>query len=178
MMYTSVPQIFATIDETRERIYERARGLNDEQFNARQNAGAWSVAEVVEHLTIIEGRLLGMMKLMLTKAEGATPKSDSASSEMQPFSLEHFVERASREKYSAPEHLHPSGKENPADLLARMQQTRDELHSLSPRIEATDLSMVVYPHPAFGPLNFYQWLAFIGIHEERHLAQIEKILAS
>jgi len=178
MMYTSVPQIFETIDATRERLYKRAEGLNDEQLNARPDVGAWSVAEIIEHLTLIEDRLLGMMKIMLRKAEDASAPLDTASVEMKPFSLAQFVERARQEKYTAPESAHPSGKENLADLLVKMRETREELHSLSPRIETTDLSIVVYPHPVFGPLNFYQWLAFIGIHEERHLAQIEKVLAS
>jgi hypothetical protein len=50
------------------------------------------------------------------------------------------------------------------------------LRALQPRIEATDLSAFTYPHPAFGPLNFYQWLALIGLHEQRHLNQIESVL--
>jgi len=29
----------------------------------------------------------------------------------------------------------------------------------------------VAPHPFFGPLNAYEWLLFIGKHEERHLGQ-------
>jgi len=178
MIYTSVPQIFETIDATRDRIYKRAESLSDDELKARPHPESWSVAEIIEHLTLIEGRLLGMMKMMLVKAEGASSASNAAPIEMKPFSLEQFVERARREKYSSPESAHPSGKEALPDILARMRQTREELHRLKPRIEATDLSAFVYPHPVFGPLNFYQWLAFIGIHEERHLAQIEKTLTS
>ena len=59
-----------------------------------------------------------------------------------------------------------------------MRQTREELHGLAPRIEAIDLSGSAYPHPAFGPLNFYQWLAFIGVHDDRHLGQIERTLSA
>src|SRR3954462_5629410 len=178
MMYTSVPQIFEAIDETRERIYGRAESLSSGQSAARPNTGAWSVAEIIEHLTMIEARLLGLLKVMLAKAEGAAPESNGGPVEMKPFSLAQFVERARGEKYTAPESAHPSGQETLADSLAKMRRTREELRDLGPRIEALDLSRVVYPHPAFGPLNFYQWLAFIGIHEERHLAQIEKVLAS
>jgi hypothetical protein len=32
-----------------------------------------------------------------------------------------------------------------------------------------------FPHPAWGPLNLYQWLAFVGAHEARHLAQISAL---
>ena len=69
------------------------------------------------------------------------------------------------------------GKEKLADLLSKMRRTREELRGLQERIEAVDLSSVTYPHPAFGPFNLYQWLAFIGIHEERHLRQMETALA-
>src|SRR4051794_31523830 len=111
MMYMSVPHIFETIDETRERVYRRAEGLSLSQLNTRQNPDAWSVAEIIEHMTIIEGRLLGLLKVMLTKAEGASTKVDGAPIEMKPFSLEQYLERARTEKYKAPESAHPSGRE-------------------------------------------------------------------
>jgi len=69
MIYTSVADIYKAIDETRERIYRRVESLNDEQANARPDANAWSATEIVEHLTIMEERLVRMMKVMLTKAE-------------------------------------------------------------------------------------------------------------
>lgn len=178
MIYTSVPHIFETIDETRARVYSRTEGLSLSQLSARQHPDAWSVAEIIEHMTIIEGRLLGLLKVMLTKAESASPEANGAPVEIKPFSLEQYLERARNEKYKAPESAQPSGKVSLADALLKMRQAREELHGLVPRIEAIDLSAVAYPHPAFGPLNFYQWLAFIGIHDERHLGQIEKVLSS
>ena len=178
MNYTSVPQIFETIDETRERLYKRVESLTDEQANAQPTPDAWSVTGVIEHLTIMEDRLLRMLKVMLTKAEGASEGGNGGSIEMKPFSLDEFIERSRNEKYNAPEFVRPSGEAHLKELLARMHNSREELHTLQPRIEATDLSRVTYPHPVFGPLNFYQWLAFIGIHEERHLRQIKSILSA
>lgn len=179
MDYTSVPQIFETIDGTRERLYNRVEGLTDEQANAQPNPDAWSVASIIEHLTIMEDRLLRMMKVMLTKAEGAAAESNGGTVGIKSFSLDQFIERSRNEKYTAPEAVRPSGAAAKLDeLLARMRGSREELHALQPRIEATDLSSFTYPHPAFGPLNFYQWLALIGIHEERHLKQIESVLSA
>jgi uncharacterized damage-inducible protein DinB len=178
MTYTSVAQIFEEIDATRERLYQRVEGLSDEQVNSRANPDTWSIADIVEHLTIMEDRLLRMMKVMLMKAEAAGAGSSVAPVEMKPFSLDEFEEIARNEKYVAPEAVRPSGTQHVADLLAKMRGSREELKTLRPRIEATDLSTVAYPHPAFGPLNFYQWLAFIGLHEERHLRQAEAVLSS
>lgn len=178
MEYTSVPQIYETIDETRERLFNRVEGLTDEQANAHLNPDTWSVTDIIEHLTIMEDRLLRMMKVMLTKAEGASTESNGGTIEMKPFSIDEFVERSRREKYTAPEAVRPSGTARLDDLLAKMRASREEVHALRPRIEATDLSTFTYPHPVFGPLNFYQWLALIGIHEERHLGQIESVLSA
>lgn len=178
MIYTSVPQIFQAIDKTRERIFKRVEELSDEQLNSRTAPNAWSVTEIVEHLAKIEAGLLRIMRVMLTKAESVSQTSNGSHIEIKPFSLNEFIERARKEKYTAPESVSPSGKGNLADSLAQLRRSREELHSLRPRIEAIDLSAVSYPHPAFGPLNFYQWLVFIGIHEERHLRQIESALSS
>jgi uncharacterized damage-inducible protein DinB len=176
MNYTSVAQIFEKIDKTRQRLFDRVEALTDEQANAHPDANVWSVKDIIEHLTIMEDRLLRMMKVMLTKAEGASAGTSVGAIEIKPFSLDRFIERSRSEKYTAPEAVRPEGADRLDDLLARMRGSRKELRALQPRIEATDLSAVTYPHPAFGPLNFYQWLALIGFHEERHLGQIESVL--
>ena len=178
MIYTSVAQIIEQIDKTRERLYSRIEGLTDEQANMRPHPNAWTPGEIVEHLALIEDRLLRMMTMMLTKAESAGAQATDGTGEIKPFSLDELIERARGEKYTAPEAVSPGGEATLADSLKKMRRSREELHALRPRIEATDLSSVTYSHPAFGSLNFYQWLAFIGIHEERHLRQAESVLLS
>jgi len=59
-----------------------------------------------------------------------------------------------------------------------MRESRAALNALRPRVEAVDGASATYPHPAFGPLNLYQWLAFVGAHEARHLRQLERVLDS
>lgn len=178
MNYTSVPQIFEVIDGTRAKLYRLVEGLSDEQATARPDPNVWTATQIIEHLALIEGRLLHMMTMMLTKAESAGAGKKDAPVEIEPFSLDEFIERSRNEKYTAPEAVHPSGEVSLTDALAKLRRSREELHSLRPRIEATDLSNFTYPHPAFGPINFYRWLAFIGIHEERHLRQAENLLSS
>ncbi len=178
MNYTSVSQIFEVIDGTRAKLYRLVEGLSDEQARARALPNAWTAAEIIEHLALIEGRLLQMMTMMLTKAESAGTGKKDAPIEIEHFSLDEFIERSRNEKYTAPEAVRPSGEVALTDALTKLRRSREELHSLRPRIEATDLLTVTYPHPAFGPLNFYRWLAFIGVHEERHLRQAERLLSS
>jgi uncharacterized damage-inducible protein DinB len=178
MTYTSVAQIIEEIDKTRERLYRHVEGLTDEQAMKRPGLNAWTATEIVEHLSLIEHRLLRMMTMMLTKAESVGARgTDAPPVEFKPFTLDEFIERARDEKYTAPEAVSPGGQASLTDSLAKLRHSREELHALRPRIEAIDLSNVTYPHPAFGPLNFYQWMAFIGIHEERHLRQAKSAIS-
>lgn len=177
MIYHSVAEIFASIDETRESLQRRVAELNAAQENFRAASGGWSIADIVEHLTILEERLLKLMTMMVTKAESEGGQR-AAEAVFTPVSLDQFAERSQREKYTAPEVVQPGGGIPVSDLLKRMQQSRAGLSALRPRLEAADLSAARYPHPAFGPLNLYEWLVLIGTHEARHLRQIEALMAS
>jgi hypothetical protein len=179
MIYNSVTEIFDVIDGTRSRIYERVENLSEEQERSRASAEAWSVCEIVEHLSIIEAQLSKMMEMMLAKAEVESSKDGAEAQQqpMEPFTLDQYIERSMGQKYQAPEFVRPGGGLPLSKALERLRESRAGLRRLQPRMEATNLSQALYPHPAFGPLNLYQWLAFIGLHEARHLRQIESLIS-
>jgi len=180
MIYHSVTEIFDVIDGTRSRIYERVGDLSGEQEELRASTEAWSVCEIVEHLSIIEAQLSKMIEMMLAKTEAAARQEGASAhqqQQMEPFTLDQFIERSTREKYQAPEIVRPGGCVPISKALERLRESRAGLRRLQPRMEATNLSGALYPHPVFGPLNLYQWLAFIGLHEARHLRQIESLIS-
>jgi hypothetical protein len=175
MIYNSVADIFAANDDVRGRLVARVEGLAETQQSFRPAADAWSAAEIVEHLALIEGRITNLFNVMLKKIESAV-EPGAQPPPMQPFSLNEFAAQA-RQKFNAPDEARPRGGGTLADALAQLHASRAALNALQPRFEAVDGASATYPHPAFGPLNLYQWLAFIGAHEARHLAQIERVLA-
>lgn len=180
MIYNSLSEIFDSMDKTRASLrarLEAVAGARDGQESLRPSPDAWSVAEIAEHLAIIEERLSRLFPVMLTKAE-AGGLQRSADKPFQPVSVAEMIERSAREKYTAPETARPSGSVPLADSLARLERSREAIRALRPRLEALDLTEVTYPHPAFGPMSAYQWLIFIGAHEDRHLRQINSLLAS
>jgi DinB superfamily len=177
MIYNSVAEIFEAMDETRERVSSKVGGLTPTQAEFRATPEAWSIAQIVEHLSIMEDRLSRLFTMMVKKTESAGAPAREGQS-FRPVSLEHIVERSLKEKYNAPEVVHPSGDVPVQDSLARMRRSREALRELRPKLETIDLSGATYPHPAFGPLDLYQWLVMIGMHEDRHLRQIESIMSS
>jgi hypothetical protein len=175
MTYETLSEIFSAIDTTRTHLFERVATLSAEQENARADAEGWTVREIIEHLSLVEKQIVRLATLMLMKAETAGEKA-SPDGRIGPISLDRIAERAGREKYQAPETARPTGAPV-TDSLSVMRASREALHGLRPRLEATNLSTVSYPHPVFGPLNLYEWFVMIGVHEERHLRQMDAILA-
>jgi hypothetical protein len=174
MDFSSVPEIYEHIDRTRARLFAAVEGLSEGQQTFRPAPGRWSVAELVEHLSIVEGNVAALLDKLLGKADEAGAAAPAPGLFADPVSIEEFVERSRVAKYEAPERIRPTGLPL-ADSLARLKDSRAALHSLRPRVERADGRALRFPHPAWGPLDLYQWLLFVGAHEDRHLAQIEAL---
>jgi uncharacterized damage-inducible protein DinB len=176
MIYKNVGELYEAMDKTRDALKQRISALSDEQLTRRESEKGWSVAEIVEHLVTVEYGGLRIAEKLLRQS-GNSENQNWNGEFSQPLS---FVEQANsikERKLEAPERVHPSGAQSVAESLAKMDENRRALKELRPRLEATDISGETFPHPFFGDLTAYQWLAVVGLHERRHLAQIERILA-
>jgi len=189
LIYQSIADIYAANDTVRRQLAARIENLSEAQQTFRPGEGAWSIAEIVDHLSKTEHQMVQLIGMLLKKSEGAvaaaaatagddTTAATAGAPEFQPFSLNVFVEKLKDEKLIAPEQVRPGGNVSLADALANLQRTRTAIEGLRPRLEAADLGAATYPHPYFGEFNSAQWLAFVGLHEGRHLRQIENLMAA
>jgi uncharacterized damage-inducible protein DinB len=174
MNYNSVSEIFDEIDRTRGRLFQAVEGLSDEQQGFRPAPEKWSAAQLCDHLSIVEGNVTGLLGRLLAKTE-ESGQARSSEDAFAPVSIEEFVEQTRAVKLNAPESIRPADSRPLAESLAALSDSRSALHALRPRLEQVDGHAARFPHPAWGPLNLYQWLLFIGAHEERHIAQIEAL---
>src|SRR4051794_31487484 len=94
MDFRSVPEIYEHVERTRARLLAAVEGLSEEQQTFSPAPGRWSVAELVEHLSIVEGNVATLLDRLLSKADesgaAATPTPDIF---VDPVSIEEFVER-------------------------------------------------------------------------------------
>jgi uncharacterized damage-inducible protein DinB len=172
MTYNSIEEVFAANEEVRRKLVARVEGLSEEQRNARVADGGWSAADIIEHLSLTERRITRALEGMLPLAADGEGDDADKTNNFTPFSLDTYIERASTQKFEAPEYIRPRGV--PLDeSLAHLAESRAALEGLRPRFDVADFT-AQFPHPAFGPLNLAQWLAFIGVHEARHLKQLER----
>ena len=156
---------------SRERLLGMAQGLSREQWHYRPGPGRWSVAECVEHITTVEGRVLGFIQKTLES--GPDPSKSSAMTDE--VLVTDVAGRITR--FQAPEPAVPTGRWPHEQLLREFdgarQRTRDFAAST-----AADLRQHFFKHPRFGELDLYQWLLLLAAHSDRHRAQSEEVMAS
>ena len=56
-----------------------------------------------------------------------------------------------------------------------LERARDALCNSVRDADGLALGDVVHPHPVLGPINLYQWIAFVGGHEARHAVQVMEL---
>lgn len=140
----------------------------------RPGPDRWSVAEVVEHLAIVETRTGSLIAELAAGApaagdDPATTPADHIGAEARAGLLDRT------RKLEAPPVIRPSGALDTDAALAMLERSRDALLASFAASSGRDLGAVHRPHPRFGALDGYQWAAFTAAHEERHTAQIREI---
>lgn len=159
--------------ESRERLLRVTQNLTREQLHFRPAPERWSVAECLEHIVMVEKRLLERIQTTLEKAPDAARRSVL---EGRDDAL--VAGTVARElRFQAPEILLPTGRVPDEQLLPEFEAARQRSQEFAAGTQA-DLRGRVFKHPALGDLDLYQWLLMIAAHCDRHRAQSEEVIAS
>lgn len=174
MNYQTISDIYDGNDKIREKLKAVVSNLTESQANTLPEGEKWTVAGLVEHISIVEDGITRISAKLLgeAKAKGATADGTAKFSE-------DFMEKivgAREAKFEAPERVRPTGTKSIAESLAQMDENRQKLNELRPLFESVECSDFKFPHPAFGEITAHEWLAVLGGHEARHLNQIERLL--
>ncbi len=161
--------LLADLDLHRASVREAVDSVPVEWRERRPEEGRWSVAEVLEHLAIIEGRVA---RMIAAAAETAGPGND-AFDERPTIDMPLLLDRSRR--IMGPEIVHPREGLDSVAAWQRLQETRVDLRRAIEAAAGRDLRSVVRRHPILGDLHMYQWIAVIGGHEARHSLQIREV---
>ena len=155
------------------RLLEVVDGLTAEQWRFRETPERWSIAEIVEHLALFEGFILGAITNALKGPTEDDKKPLAAGKEHLVLGLADARET----KFKAREVVRPVGTWSDAlELIAELKKARARTVAFAMETKA-DLHGHFFPHIAFGDLDCYQWLRVLGQHMNRHVLQIEEIKA-
>jgi hypothetical protein len=170
----TLPEALAFDDSVLARLTACTSSMTADEATRRPASGGWSVGEHLEHVTLTTEAIVGLATKLLAKLEAHPP--DNAGSIQPVLRLDDLLDRAGREKYQAAESSLPTGRLPIPEALSRLEEAHRRLAALQPRFSAVSLHAISFPHRVFGPLTLGQWIAFVGVHEERHLRHIERIL--
>jgi hypothetical protein len=174
MNYQTIDEIYAANEKFHENLKQTVASLSDEQANFLPEGEKWTVAKIVEHLSMVENGMTRICAKLLREAQAKGEISEGKANITEEFLQK--LAGARRQKLEAPEIAHPSGNQTIAESLAKMDETRQNLEQMRSLFASVGCADFKFPHPAFGPLNANEWLALLGGHKSRHTQQIAGLL--
>ncbi len=161
------------LSETRDHMLKVLNGLTEEQLNFKPSDGSWSIAECVEHIAISENAFEGFLKK--TVAEGNIPalKDSLVFKDEQLMGV--LTDRS--KKFKTTEPFEPNGKfGSHEEAVAAFLKKRNE-HIEYVKTTEDDLRNRFSQDLPFGIVDGLQVIIFAAGHSERHILQMEEIMA-
>jgi hypothetical protein len=108
-LYPRLAELVRYLDDTRGSLLARLRGRPADVLTRRRADGGWSVAEILEHLALVEGGVVALLARAVSRAR-ATGLGAERSTESVLHGLDRFsLTTPSAEKMHAPDNVHPTG---------------------------------------------------------------------
>lgn len=150
----------------RSAVLSAVNGLPDELLNTKPSEEEWSPMQILDHLQLMESAIANNVAKQLAK---------SGSEKVRKKPIQLTVSRLI--KVDAPEHVVPTTDFVPLEEMKKRLETSDALlDSIYDGASKEALETKSMPHPVFGKVPLIQWFPFVGLHEKRHLKQLEKTL--
>jgi uncharacterized damage-inducible protein DinB len=162
---------FSTLERQRKEILEGIASVDPGRLRTQPYAGAWSVAQIVSHLSIADEGMLGYLNKKI-EVGGHAPVGASA-----PFRLALLnVALVLPIKYKAPRVVATVPECSMAEAQQRWDTIRGRMHGTFETIPERLIGHGLFKHPSAGKFNLIQGLRFIGMHVEHHRPQIDRTL--
>lgn len=164
-------RIVRDLEHSNQGFQASVRGLTPAQWNFKPAPGRWSIAQVAEHLTLVEQGIGGMVR---TGLKPISVFSADSAAKLEAAVRGLYGDRA--RKMNSPEGFVPTGRwTTQAEMMSAYDEARrSNLEYL--RTTRDSLRSRGVDHAAFGgPIDGAHWLVVIGAHMNRHLQQIEDV---
>ncbi|HNP18993.1 MAG TPA: DinB family protein [Fulvivirga sp.] len=161
------------LKSTEADLFAAVKGLTPEQLNFKANSESWSIAECVEHITITEGSIFGIIEESLKDEADPSRRGEVKMTDEQIMAT--IIDRS--QKVKARSDLEPTQKFGTyKETLDTYKKLRKE-HIDYVKKTDDDLRNHYFEFP-FGVVDSYQVLVFLAGHSKRHILQIEEVKAN
>jgi len=173
-MHPHVTDVFGRLDQARAELSAAVDAVPAHLRGRRPAADRWSVAEILEHLALVEKRFAGVVATAIAGARDAGLGAETGA--RQPFPEQVARPLLDRtERRLAPDAVQPSGALDADAAWAAFDRSRQLLRATITDADGLALSQVVQAHHLWGPLDVYHWVELAAGHQRRHAAQIREV---
>jgi hypothetical protein len=165
--------LLASLEKTDAQLVQLVEALTPEAWTFKPAEDRWSVAEVADHLLLAEQLFKQVINGPLM--ESPPPDEMSAAGSRSDEIRDVMLDRS--QKFQAPDPVKPTGRwPTQAEFL---EAWKTERAATLDWIETTDANLHghTYELPAIGIMDGQEWMTFMASHCERHLLQIEEVMA-
>src|SRR5687768_966537 len=176
-MHARLAEVMDFLERKREALLQSFTGVAPEPMRRRVSDEAWSVAEIIDHLRLVE---TSVAQLLSKRASDARARGigEEGSTESVLSSLDHLAIEADNTFMEAPSIVRPRPFVDAGDAIIGLDESRKALRAAAASASGLALGEIKQKHFSFGELDLYQWLVFLGQHEGRHTRQIQRTLTA
>jgi hypothetical protein len=170
-------RVLKRLDKVHEKLTATVAPLDEIRFARQPAAGGWSVAQIIQHLCLVEERVIKDLE----KAVSRPPQKLRFIKRLVPTSI--VASRLVRVK--APQAVNPEANgEKEATIalagkneaIANYNRARSALKNLCATHGNDRFRQIVFKHPFLGEIDGVATVSFVGYHEQRHYKQIREVL--
>jgi hypothetical protein len=161
--------LFEKLRRTRENFEAAARKIPEQHWRTPPRAGAWSAAEVVAHVTMVETLMAGAAAKIIRKPAVAVPLSKR-------FHIPVTLVAWRGVRVETPIPLDTLLLDDREMMLARLAEQRQRTLSLLKAGGGTSLRKYRIQHPMLGSLHYYDWFRTLAAHDTRHTKQLSEVM--
>lgn len=176
-MHPRLAETMDYVEDKRKELLQSFAGVPNDRLCRRSSADGWSVAEILDHLSMVEAGVARLITKRAGRAREAGLRGET-STESVMASFDQQRARLDNAIMQAPETVHPRANVDIKEALEGLESSREALRAAAVLADGLSLGEIKHTHPLLGELDLYQWLIFVGQHEGRHRKQIQRTLNS
>jgi len=159
------------LQETKEDLLKKVKGLSPEQLNFKADPNSWSIAECVEHIASSESNIFGFAQQALQQQADPSFRKDVKTSDEAVINM--ITDRT--HKVKTQHDLEPTNKFGSFEASLKEFKTKRDDNIKYVKTTSDDLRNHYNDMP-FGKIDTYQTILFMAAHSKRHTEQIIEVM--
>ena len=177
LMHPRLTELLDYLAVTRASVLDTASMVPRKRWGVRPAPERWSVAEIFWHLQRVESGVAKLVHKRSTEARAAGHPEEPADSPLL-GTRDRFGILDRTRRLEAPARVAPPESPPAGDAQRLLEESRGVLRAAIAEADGLALGLIMHPHPVVGEINLYDWILFVGLHEQRHLHQIREVAAT